>query len=426
MIPVVAVWAQSAVGGISKEGLVPWNVPADLKFYLNTLRPLTNGRKVAQIVGRITYESMGSKPVANSIPIIVSLSVESGPKLCQRTLKNGDVKTWTEYYCSSLKDAIDQASALPEVGMVNISGGSRIYNETVKYGLAHHLWITVFTREDGPFSADNIVTEQPLNHMDKYCCTDVSRTYGSRVPENEVSFCIYSYSLHSMLKVGVNNEISVQKFLNFDKDDENAPPVIECHPQLTGRHHEEFQYLDLITKVMNTGDVQCDRTRVGTKSIFGAEMRFSLADGVFPLLTSKRVFWRGVVEELLWFIRGETNSNTLAEKGVKIWDGNSSREFLDARGLQHREEGDLGPIYGFQWRHYGCKYDTYHTDYSKKGIDQLQDVIDKLKTNPADRRMIVCSWNVSDLDDMALPPCHCLFQFYASGDKVIEPTTRWR
>merc|ERR1712224_18793 len=103
-----------------------------------------------------------------------------------------------------------------------------------------------------------------------------------------------------------------------------------------------------------------DRTGVGTRSLFGKMMRFDLRTS-FPLLTTKRVFWRGVVEELLWFVRGDTNAKHLSEKGIKIWDGNGSKEFLEKRGLGHREEGDLGPVYGFQWRHFGAKYVDMHT-----------------------------------------------------------------
>jgi len=157
---------------------------------------------------------------------------------------------------------------------------------------------------------------------------------------------------------------------------------------------------------------------VGTLSVFGRQLRFSLRDEVFPLLTTKRVFWRGVVEELLWFIRGSTNAKELSERGVHIWDGNGSREYLDRYGFGDREEGDLGPVYGFQWRHSGAEYINMHADYTGQGVDQLQEVIDKIKTNPNDRRLIMCAWNPRDIGKMALPPCHALIQFYISGDEL--------
>lgn len=145
----------------------------------------------------------------------------------------------------------------------------------------------------------------------------------------------------------------------------DAPPR-----QLQGEnHHEEYQYLDHIKHILQKGVKRSDRTGVGTYSIFGAQMRYSLRDNIFPLLTTKRVFWRGVVEELLWFIRGSTNAHELRDKNIHIWDLNSTREFLDSVGLGHREEGDLGPVYGFQWRHYGAEYKDMHTDYTNKGIN---------------------------------------------------------
>lgn len=111
------------------------------------------------------------------------------------------------------------------------------------------------------------------------------------------------------------------------------------------------------------------------------------------MLTTKRVFWRGVLEELLWFVAGKTDGKELAAKGVHIWDPNGSRQFLDSLGFTEREEGDLGPVYGFQWRHFGAEYVDCHTDYTGKGVDQLKNLIETIKTNPNDRRMIICAWN---------------------------------
>lgn len=139
---------------------------------------------------------------------------------------------------------------------------------------------------------------------------------------------------------------------------------------------------------------------------------------IFPLLTTKRVFWRGVAEELLWFIKGSTNGKELSEKGVHIWDANGSRQFLDNLGFTGREEGDLGPVYGFQWRHFGAEYKDMHTDYTGQGVDQLQDVIDKIKNNPTDRRIIMSAWNPKDLPQMALPPCHAFVQFYVANGEL--------
>lgn len=177
----------------------------------------------------------------------------------------------------------------------------------------------------------------------------------------------------------------------------------------------EQQYLDLCQKIIDEGEHRPDRTGTGTKSLFAPpQLRFDLSNDSFPLLTTKRVFSKGIIHELLWFIAGSTDAKILSEKGVKIWEGNGLREFLDNLGLTHRREGDLGPVYGFQWRHFGAKYQDCDTDYTGQGFDQLQDVIKKLKTNPYDRRIIMSAWNPPDFPLMALPPCHVFCQFYVS------------
>lgn len=181
---------------------------------------------------------------------------------------------------------------------------------------------------------------------------------------------------------------------------------------------DEYQYLELIQKILKEGKPKGDRTGTGTISLFGAQMRFSLRDSTMPLLTTKRVFWRGVVEELLWFIKGSTDAKLLSDKGVHIWDANASREFLDDAGFCDREEGDLGPVYGFQWRHFGAEYNGKDSNYKGQGVDQLYNLIELIKINPNNRRLILTAWNPMDVHKMSLPPCHCLAQFYVSDGEL--------
>ncbi|KAJ1346625.1 hypothetical protein KIN20_001490 [Parelaphostrongylus tenuis] len=148
------------------------------------------------------------------------------------------------------------------------------------------------------------------------------------------------------------------------------------------------------------------------------QSRYNLRNNVMPLLTTKRVYWKGIVEELLWFIRGDTDSKRLSAKNVKIWDANGSREFLDSMGFTDREVGDLGPVYGFQWRHFGAEYKGPDANYDGKGVDQLAQVIQQIRTTPDSRRIILSAWNVSDLKIMALPPCHTLCQFYVNDQEL--------
>lgn len=156
-------------------------------------------------------------------------------------------------------------------------------------------------------------------------------------------------------------------------------------------------YLDLLRHIMDHGVVKHDRTGVGTKSVFGWQMRYDLSEG-FPLLTTKKVHLKSIIYELLWFIAGDTNVKYLQEHGVTIWD-----EWAD-------ENGDLGPVYGHQWRSWPAP--------DGRSIDQLANVVETIRRNPDSRRMLVTAWNPAEVDKMALPPCHCLFQFYVAEGKL--------
>jgi len=157
------------------------------------------------------------------------------------------------------------------------------------------------------------------------------------------------------------------------------------------------QYLNLLQRILDEGAVKTDRTGTGTKSIFGHQMRFDLAEG-FPLLTTKKLHLRSIIHELLWFLRGDTNIQYLHDNKVTIWD-----EWAD-------ENGDLGPVYGHQWRSW--------PDYNGGTIDQIANVVNLIKHHPDSRRMMVSAWNVAEVDRMALPPCHCLFQFYVADGRL--------
>ncbi|ERT59865.1 MULTISPECIES: thymidylate synthase [Prevotellaceae] len=157
------------------------------------------------------------------------------------------------------------------------------------------------------------------------------------------------------------------------------------------------QYLDLLHRILEEGKVKTDRTGTGTKSVFGHQMRFNLEDG-FPLLTTKKLHLKSIIYELLWFLKGDTNVKYLQEHGVRIWN-----EWAD-------ENGDLGPVYGHQWRSW--------PDHCGGTIDQIQNVIDLIKHHPDSRRMLVTAWNPADIGEMALPPCHCLFQFYVADGRL--------
>jgi thymidylate synthase len=199
-------------------------------------------------------------------------------------------------------------------------------------------------------------------------------------------------------------------------------------------NHEEQQYLNLIKNILENGTWEEGRNGK-TKALFGASMRFSLKDGKIPILTTKKTAWKTCLKELLWFIRGDMDNQLLQDQGVHIWDGNSTREFLDSRGLTDYDVNELGPIYGSQWRHFNAPYITKKEKRSAEGlpenqkayynveggVDQLQQIIDALK-DPAQRtsrRLIMTAWNPCQLNDMALPPCHIFCQFNVhNGDQL--------
>lgn len=204
---------------------------------------------------------------------------------------------------------------------------------------------------------------------------------------------LYDVYFHEMCKLQ-------DDFVLTDSRKENYPGGTITFA--TYHRHPELKYLDLIKDVLTYPIVDSRNAPVFKR--IGGSLEFNIRDR-FPLLTTKRVWWKGVVEELLWFIRGSTSSKELEAVGVNIWKGNSTREFLESRGLDY-EEGELGPVYGAQWRRWG-------------GIDQLQRSIEALKKDPESRRNIVSAWNVSDLDKMALPPCHSFYQFHVDQHGLV-------
>jgi len=187
------------------------------------------------------------------------------------------------------------------------------------------------------------------------------------------------------------------------------------------RNEEELAYLNLLSDIINCGSIKDDRTGTGTYSLFGTQLRFSLENNKIPMLTTKKMFTKGVIEELLFFLRGETDTKKLEAKGVNIWKGNTSRDFLDKRGLSYLPEGDMGLGYGWQWRNFGGEKETaYHTTRHpvESGIDQVANLIKQLKEDPNSRRMIISAWNPKQLHEISLPPCHILYQAYVDNGKL--------
>ncbi|ETL93566.1 thymidylate synthase [Phytophthora nicotianae P10297] len=378
----VVVAALETTGGIGLRQQIPWHLPSDMKhFRALTTASSDSPAQHAVIMGRKTWESLPAKVRPMPKRYNVVLTRDSSYRQTQGVPETVGVAT-------SFREALELVQQQGDrVDQVFVIGGGAVYTEAMSYpGCAK----VHFTRVKGQFECDAFFPLEQLKQNFKV-------TEESDIKEeNGVQF----------------------QFIEWERKPDEVKRVELTSLLDNTAPHEEMQYLDLIRKILTHGAKREDRTGTGTLSVFGAQMRFSLRNNVFPLLTTKRVFWRGVAEELLWFISGDTSAHTLQQKDIHIWDGNGSREYLDSRGLQDREVGDLGPVYGFQWRHFGAKYTDMHADYTGQGVDQLAEVIHKLRTNPTDRRIVLSAWNPADLNEMALPPCHMFCQFYVANGEL--------
>ncbi|XP_050267515.1 bifunctional dihydrofolate reductase-thymidylate synthase-like isoform X2 [Quercus robur] len=381
--------------GIGKDGKLPWRLPSDLKFFKElTMTTSDPGKKNAVVMGRKTWESIPPKyrPLPGRLNVVLTRS------------GNFDIATAEDVVtCGNIPSALKLLAESPyslSIERVFIIGGGQILRETLNAPQCAAIHITEI---ETSIECDTFIPTVDFS---------VFQPWYSSLPlvENNIQYSFASYVRVRSSPIEAHasrskdsNKFEVERFTFL--------------PKMIFERHDEYMYLKLVDEIISSGTQKDDRTGTGTLSKFGCQMRFNLRRS-FPLLTTKRVFWRGVVEELLWFISGSTNAKVLQEKGVNIWDGNASRDYLDRIGLSDREEGDLGPIYGFQWRHFGARYTNMHADYTGQGFDQLSDVIDKIKNRPDDRRIILSAWNPSDLNLIALPPCHMFAQFYVANGEL--------
>jgi len=376
----VVVAAATSTFGIGKGGQIPWMLKGDLKNFKRLTSAVSDEKKQNSVImGRRTWESIPSKfkPLGNRLNIVLSRN----EKVREELSIPDEVLIAT-----SLSEAVSQLSEGNHVSSIEnifVIGGEAAYREAVASSNCEKVHLTLVETEVP--DADTFFPQLPAT---KYQM--VSRSE----PQEEDGI---SYSFADFVAIP---QMGVLK----------GPTMVVQSP-----NEDESQYLRLCEDIIKNGVCRGDRTGTGTLSKFGVQMRFGLQDNVFPMLTTKRVFWRGVAEELLWFVKGCTNGKELSDKGIHIWDGNGSKEFLESRGLGHREEGDLGPVYGFQWRHFGADYKDFNADYKGEGVDQLVECIRKIKETPEDRRIILTAWNPADLDEMALPPCHMFCQFYVAN-----------
>lgn len=390
--------------GIGKEGKLPWKLPSDLKFFKEiTMATSDPVKKNAIIMGRRTWESIPSKhrPLPGRLNVVLTRG------------RSSDIVTEENVVtCGSMTSALELLASSPycfSIENVFVIGGGQILRDALNAPSCDAIHITEIK--------SNIDCDTFIPAIN----SSLFHPWYTSFPSVENSIR-YSFVTYVRVRSSSSKTFSESNGVSLDNGLENSSNKFEIKefsflPKMIFERHEEYTYLRLVQEILSSGVLKDDRTGTGTLSKFGCQMRFNLRKA-FPLLTTKRVFWRGVVEELLWFISGSTNAKILQEKDIHIWDGNASRDYLDSIGLVDREEGDLGPVYGFQWRHFGAKYTDMHADYSGQGFDQLLDVIHKIKNKPDDRRIILSAWNPSDLKLMALPPCHMFAQFYVGDGEL--------
>ncbi|XP_057737137.1 bifunctional dihydrofolate reductase-thymidylate synthase-like [Arachis stenosperma] len=387
--------------GIGKDGKLPWKLPTDLKFFKEvTVTTSDPGKKNAVVMGRKTWDSIPLKyrPLPGRLNIVLTRSDSFDIAIAENVV-----------ICRSMASALELLAEPPyslSIEKIFVIGGGQIFRETLNAPGCEAIHIT------------EIQTSIECDTFMPPVDSSVFQLWYSSFPKMENSI---RYSFTTYVRVRRSVEHATQ---NTDPVLDNNSDTLKFEfkdfsflPKMILERHEEYKYLRLVEEIISEGTAKDDRTRTGTLSKFGCQMRFNLRRN-FPLLTTKKVFWRGVFEELLWFISGSTNAKLLQEKGIHIWDGNASREYLDRLGFTDREEGDLGPVYGFQWRHFGARYTNMHADYSGQGFDQLLDVINKIRHNPNDRRIILSAWNPADLQLAALPPCHMFAQFYVANGEL--------
>jgi thymidylate synthase len=379
--------------GVGFEGNLPWHISADLKRF----RQLTEGKTV--IMGRKTWDSLPQrfKPLPNRRNIIITRNTEL---VKHNESSDGHVLfTKWEYLSDLLNKNCDEYSEIVFIG------GGEIY----KMALEEYTVSTIYITE---------VYKNYKKDMDQF---DTFFPSLKKISENmdfaDVNPIIRDSKsgLYYRFYTLVNKKYFDEVEFNYSVDKETQYLVNKIPKTYKELYKsQEEQYLEIMNSIMERGIERDDRTGTGTLSLFGTHQRYDLSNGEFPISTTKRIFFRAVFEELSLYLSGRTDNGILQEKGIHIWDGNTSREFLDKRGLTEYPEGDMGETYGFNFRHFGGVYKDCKTQYPPglNGFDQVENLLHLLKTDPTSRRMLINLWNPATLHKAALPSCLMMYQFY--------------
>ena len=351
---------------------------SDLKMFQQITTTQINGLKNVVIMGFNTWLSIG-KPLENRINVVITQNNKD------KVNKSEDVMVF-----ETLEECFKTFEDLENFNFF-IIGGAKLYSYVMKEY----------------YDSINIIYQTKINY-------EINRNIigGNKVIYNAIFIKGDTFNLLKETKKLDKGLIYNFKGNYISQDIKYTENIFQRKENI---NYDELQYLNMMDRILKNSNVKESRNSI-VYSDFGNFMKFDLRDG-FPLLTTKKMSWKTILRELLWFINGSTNNKLLQDKNVHIWDGNGSKEFLESNGLPY-EEGDLGPIYGFQWRHFGADYKDCHTDYKGEGIDQLQWIINEIKNNPSSRRLIMSAWNPIDINKMALPPCHVMVQFNIDNDYI--------
>jgi len=416
--------------GIGNKNKIPWYIKDDLLRFKEITTSINNPNEInIVIMGRKTYDSLPSnvKPLPNRINVIITNN---------DTLKKQTSILDNIYYTSweflpnaiiTIEKCIESLQDKNKINKICFIGGEKIYKLALETFKIDNLYATEVYLNNKK-NMDNFDTffppykssiTQTLNTDDKNTDdknTDDKNTDDKNTDDKNTDNKNTDDKNTDDKKINKLDLIKVSPFMNskglyyryFDYMSEDNIKDKLIIPYIS----PEYQYLEIMKNIIHTGIDRNDRTGTGTLSLFGSTQRYDLSE-TFPMSTTKRIFVRAVFEELMLYLSGKTDNKILKDKNIHIWNGNTSREFLDKRGLQHYPEGDMGETYGFNFRHFGGQYQDCKTDYeSTNGYDQLQNVINLLKNDPTSRRIIINLWNASTLHNAALPSCLMMYQFY--------------
>lgn len=348
--------------GIGKNGTIPWHNKTDLQRFKHiTSKTVTN--KINLIVmGNNTFKSIG-RVLPDRLNVVLSKSTISNQDITNDLSK--------ELYFNNYEELLFKIHKSKDIiNKIFIIGGSNIYELFLNLRIIDTIH---FSKIYESYDCDTFLK---MDLIDKH----------------------FEYENGSSIKTSFENSHLDYSILRY-------------------KNKDELRYLGLLNKIITKGTYKLDRTNVGIISVFGKQLKFNVRNWRLPVYTHRKIFIRGIIEELLFFLSGNTDTTVLKNKQVNIWTGHTSREFLDSRNLTNYKEGEYGPMYGYLLRHWGYKYQGLDHDYTNKGFDQLNYVINEIKTNPTSRRILFTYWNPSVFDEQPLYCCHIMYQFYVNIEK---------